>query len=306
MRTTRPLGLLLLPLLTACPPTPVGPTPSTNDTEDTDGTEDSVPLLDDSGPVETGWPVPTGEDVALIDPDERAVWMFFNDEQQIASTHSAVWSIPESGADVLLCDFDGDGLDDVWLLTGGSGALRIAVYANEGGEFAREAVYEVTPGFNASNYSYACGDLNGSGKADLFAFKKDVQKGFVYANTGGALDTESPVKTSIPTSSGARFLAADVDGDGRDELGAHWGSSFAAWRVSEGSVQTSSEVAEATIPDGYEVAALDLDADELADLAIWNGAAFVVWPGTGAGFDNTRATAFILEGGGEPAGASLR
>lgn len=301
----RPVVSALLLVLAACTGGSVAmPDGSTTDTLGTQGTD---PPDSGSGPVETGWPIASGEGLALVDSDARTVGLHYNAEQFLSPAADTTWTIPAGNATVLLCDLDGDELDDAWVLTGGSSDLQIAVYKNQGGTFASSASYTVTPGFTAQNFSYACGDFRGTGRADLFAFKKEVTKLFFYPNTGGALDVSGEVKTATSLSGNTRWIVDDYDGDGRDELGALAGGTLSVYRVSDGGApDLSSALLSATVASGYDVTTLDLNADERADLALWNGAAFIVALGDGQSFDQSSPEAFTISGSGEPQGARLR
>ena len=221
--------------------------------------------------------------------------------------HADRHGLDGSGGEILLCDFDGDGLDDAWALgTGDSGDLAIKVYLNEGGRFSDTAGFTDEFTFAATNFTFGCGDLGGSGRADLIAFKPDNAKLFVYPNTGGGFDQDNPVKTSTSFGAYTRWLVADYDGDGDDELGALSGGTLKVYQATERAITTSSPIINTSVLDDYEVTVLDLDADGLTDLAQYNGAAFLVWPGDGATFDQSRSWVFTVTGTGTPLGANLR
>ncbi len=298
----RAMCLAVILVAGACTTPAVTPSKTPADTQDT-----QVVLQETgTGPVETGWPVLSGEDLAMVDADARTVEMRFNTDQELDASPTMTWTIPMGDATVLLCDFDGDGLDDAWVMNTTEGDLKLSIYRNTSGDFADTATYTVSPGFSAANYSYGCGDLRGTGHADFVAFKKEAQKLSFYPNTGSAIDVEGMVKSEVSVSSNTSWLIDDFDGDGKAELGALSGGTLTVWPMTDGVPQTSSALLTATVPEGYKATTLDLDADSLADLAIWNGAAFVVWPGTGSGFDTSAASAFVIDGNGKPVGGNLR
>ena len=292
-------------ILSACTGEVAGPEKVGLDS-DTSVAETGTPDTSDTQ-ADTGWTLPSGEDLALIDEDADQVGMHFNAEQVLSAVADKTWTVPGSGGEILLCDFDGDGLDDAWALgAGDSGDLAIKVYLNEGGRFSDTAGFTEDFTFAATNFTFGCGDLGGSGRADLIAFKPDNAKLFVYPNTGGGFDQDNPVKTSTSFGAYTRWLVADYDGDGDDELGALSGGALKVYQATERAIATSSPIINTSVLDDYEVTVLDLDGDGLTDLAQYNGAAFLVWPGDGAAFDQSRSWVFTVTGTGSPLGANLR
>ncbi len=301
------LALALLTFGACSTPTVNGPDKHTGaaHTGDTQELVQDSDTLRETGPVETGWPVVSGEDLALVDADAKTLSLIFNEEQQFGAP-GATWTIPIADATVLLCDFNGDGLDDAWVLNSGTDDLKIDVYPNTGSGFSSTSSYSVKPGFNAVNYSYACGDTRGTGHADFLAFKNGADKLFLYPNTGTAIDTTNVVKTTVDYDTGATWLVADFDDDDKDELGVLTGGTLEIYRMTDGKPETASPMITVAISGSYGVTTLDLDADDHADIGLWNGSAFVVWPGTGSGFDTANATAFIIDGTGSLVGGNLR
>lgn len=294
-------------LCCACTGTVAGPDKVAPDTADTSVIQETGDPDTDTSPVDTGWDLPSGEDLALINEDADTLELHFNTEQNLSPTADKTWTVPGSGGDILLCDFDGDGLDDAWALgESSSGDLTVKIYPNEGGTFSDTATFSDTFGFDAANFTYTCGDLGGSGRADLVAFKPDNTKLFVYPNTGGGFDQDNPVKTSTSFGANTRWLPADYDGDGDDELGALAGGTLKVYQATERAIVTSSPIITISVLDDYEVTVLDLDADDRADLCQYNGAAFLIWPGDGSTFDQASSWVFTISGTGTPRGANLR
>lgn len=300
-----PLMVSLLVALAACTGEVQGPDKVGVDS-DTSAAETGTSDTQDTT-VETGWTLPDGEDLAMVDDDAEQIGLHYNSEQVLSAAADRTWNVPGSGGDMLLCDFDGDGLDDAWALKAGDGGdLTINVYLNEGGRFSDSVGYSEQFTFAAANYTFGCGDLGGSGRADLIAFKPDNSKLFVYANTGGAFDQDSPVKTTTSFGANTRWLVADYDGDGDDELGALSGGTLKVYQATERAINTSSPLITVSVLDDYQVTVLDLDGDGETDLAQYNGAAFLVWPGDGSSFDQSRSWVFTITGSGKPVGANLR
>ena len=301
---------LLLLLLTACTDTIAGPDKGALDSQDTGAVTDTGPHTETGETdttVDTGWDLPDGEDLAFVNEDADLIGLHFNTDASLSPTPDKTWTVPGSGGQMLLCDFDGDGLDDAWALgENSSGDLTVKVYPNEGGSFADTESFSGSLGFNAVNYTYACGDLGGSGRADLIAFRADNARLFVYVNNGGSFDGDNPVKTNTSFGANTRWLPADYDGDGTDELGALSGGTLKVYRANERVVDTSSPIATGSVLDDYEVTVLDLDHDDRADLVQYNGAALLVWPGTGSSFDQAAGTVFTVVDTGTPVGANLR
>jgi hypothetical protein len=296
-------GFILVFLCGCTAPKVAGP-----DTSGGTGNPDSGAQTDDShGPVETGWPVSSGDDVAMVDTTERSVKFHYNTEAMIDPVGDDPWTIPTSNAQVLICDLNADGLDDVWVLSGfGGGNLAINVYKNTGAGIATAPGYSLQPGFSADNFTYACGELSGAGGAELIAYKPDAQKIFIYPNTDGTIETTAVVKPALSGSVSAAWLTGDFDGDGTDELAQAVNGTLTAWHVTDGVPQTSAPLFSVDVADDYGLTTLDYDGDGKDDLGLWSGSALIVWPRTSDGFDTAHATAFTLEGSGVPLGADVR
>jgi len=278
------------------------------DTSGGTGNTETASQTDDSqGPVETGWPVASGDDVAMVDTTARSVKFHYNTESMIDPAGDAPWTIPASGTQIFICDLNDDGLDDIWVLSGfGGGNLSIDVYKNTGSGIATAPGYSMQPGFSADNFTYTCGDLDGAGGADLIAYKPDAQKLFIYPNTDGTIDTDGVIKTAITGSASTVWLTGDFDGDGTDELAQAVNGTLTAWHVTAGVPQTASPLFSESVVDDYSLTTLDYDGDGDDDLGLWNGSALIVWPRTSDSFDTAHATAFSLEGSGVPLGANVR
>lgn len=278
------------------------------DTSGGTGNPETGTQTDDShAPIETGWPVSSGDDVAMVDTSERSIKFHYNTEADIDPVGDDGWTIPASNAKILVCDLNDDGLDDIWVLSGfGGGNLSVNVYKNTGSGFATAAGYTFAPGVTADNFVYTCGNLNGGGGADFIAYKPDAQKVFFYPNTDGTISTTAVVKTVVAGSASAQWITGDFDGDGSDELAQAINGTLTAWHVSSGVPQTDSPLISVAVPDDYSLTTLDYDGDGDDDLGLWNGSALIVWPHTGDGFDTAHATAFSLQGSGTPLGVNAR
>lgn len=292
----------LLIVLSACESTVQGPGTSgdTDTASDTSATQDSH----SAESVETGWPQVSGEDFAVIDAQAKELRVYWNDGGTISPTVGVGASLPYADGAYMFGDFDGDGLDDLWVAEPEQSHFRLEVYANEGGIWSGQASYSAAVGMNPEAFRFVCGDFDGDGRADLGAFKTTALKMFLFGNNAGTFDFEEENKTVTALSAQTTWVAADVDGNGTDELLALDGEALSVYPVS--AMTLGIPLFSDTLPEGYQMAALDLAADGKADLALWNSAALVVRPGDGSAFSSAAAEVFTVADTGVPAGGNLR
>jgi hypothetical protein len=173
---------------------------------------------------------------------------------------------------IALADFDGDGTTDVALTVDGGGWQGVALQRGVGnGAFQAQ---EATPGQLPGARGIATGDFDGDGAADIAYASQPAQViGVLLGTGGGGFRSE----LAAPTGSGPYAVhAADLDGDGRDEIiVAHQGES--SLRIFQVSARGPVEALQ--IPLAATVTALhsgDVNGDGVPDLAATSTGAEIV------------------------------
>jgi len=134
------------------------------------------------------------------------------------------WHLVESGGNgVALLDYDGDGLLDVYTVSGfeldeRNGRARIphrnALYRNLGGMKFENVAAEAGVDTAAWGYGVCAGDFDGDGKLDLYV--TNYGPNVLFRNRGDGTFEEVAAKASVAAdgwSTGCAFLDADGDGD---------------------------------------------------------------------------------------------
>jgi hypothetical protein len=193
--------------------------------------------------------------------------------------------VAATAAAALAADIDGDGDTDLATL---GRDRRIHLLVNRPGSFERESsrAYADGAGTGGLTARLIAGDFDGDGDADLAAADAGVDRVFLF--TGD----ERPGMAAtyrFPSHAGPRDLAAaDLDGDGRDDLvvlrQGPDGAVLTALRVAaEGNGLTFRNTGDRRIEDLTEASRLRLaDLDEAGgpDAMVWGGAEGEPWTAT--------------------------
>ncbi len=119
-------------------------------------------------------------------------------------------------ADVVLADFDGDGLNDVAALTGGT----IGVAENTGGAtgpyFGTATSYTAKPSNSWAGRSLTALDVDCDGDLDLAAPATNSNHIVILPNSGTSF--AAAYRISSNGLSGQRILTSDVNDDGKDDI----------------------------------------------------------------------------------------
>ena len=134
------------------------------------------------------------------------------------------WHLVESGGNgVALLDYDGDGLLDIYTVSGfeldeRNGRARIphrnALYRNLGGMKFKNVAAEAGVDAAAWGYGTCAGDFDGDGKLDLYV--TNYGPNFLFRNKGDGTFEDVAGKAGVAAdgwSTGCAFFDADGDGD---------------------------------------------------------------------------------------------
>jgi hypothetical protein len=197
------------------------------------------------------------------------------------------FSLGDGGGELFVRDFDENGVPDLLAVTGSmyTGNALVVMPGNGDGTFQAGAPFYAGYGIPA-----AVGDLTGEGHLDVALFKAwDTQSYgvLVYPGTGGGTFAD-PVNTILPGEA-HMLVAADVDGDGMDDL------VFPTWE--RGSVEILRSAGGGHFEEAprysagitsltYVAVGGDFNGDSLPDVAVGGGLGTVrVVPGRiGGGF----------------------
>jgi hypothetical protein len=170
-------------------------------------------------------------------------------------------------------DFDGDGMDDVYVLTRGDGAGRgyVGIARSLGDTFVISTPYKGEYGRDWSDLEVA--DMNDDGRDDVVLFRKGTG---AYAGDGQAVVLLSDGVDLAPQTTGGAFPGCRLTAEGCDQpLVAHpvWHDGFCY--------------------DGDKCRAGDLDGDGYADLvAFREGYGDVIYTSCGYSWGSRRYTCF--------------
>jgi AcrR family transcriptional regulator len=183
-------------------------------------------------------------------------------------------------------DVTGDGKADL-AATGVLGWTTLPVAASKGDgtfEVTNEALHDFPALAATSGAKGVMGDFNGDGKADIALAGGAGWTGvpIAFSNGNGTFEVTNKPAPNIPAwaaAGGAKLLAGDFNGDGRDDLlitgGAGWSSIPVAFSNGDGTFKTTNEPA-ADVPGwaataNVKIMAADFNGDGKADLALAGG-----------------------------------
>ena len=174
-------------------------------------------------------------------------------------------------------DLDGDGLLDVVI---GGDLGQISWFENLGtGLTAADFASEASVGGSGSGiYNRVVGvDLDGDGDVDVAATNREDDQLVWFENTGGSF--AAPVQLNTQGSGPDDLLAADIDGDGAQDLVSTWTTSGTVLIHENG---TFAEHVAATPNEPREITAADTDFDGAMDLVVGTGIGVYELRNTGA------------------------
>lgn len=174
----------------------------------------------------------------------------------------AVTASPELGSNweeaVALdaADYDGDGVDEVFLATAQTYSTYFTVYDPWAAAAEWTSPLEVGPGLSVTH-----GDLNGDGSPDALAFTENGVLHAVDVKNQATLFASAPV-----CANGARDAElADLDGDGRLELIALCAESLTVFKPQGAGYEQSGTV---RLTHGLDLAATDANGDGRVELYV--------------------------------------
>jgi enediyne biosynthesis protein E4 len=186
-----------------------------------------------SGGVSTGTPLTytSRRTVNITDPKAPVVFEDVTEKTALASFRNRsgtpqknyIFETPAGGVAIL--DFDGDGLPDIYLLSGSTMAAmdgkekapRAALYRNLGGWKFQDVTDKAGVANERWGFGVAVGDYDNDGRPDMFVGNFGISR--LYHNNGNGTFTDVAEKLGVARkgwSTGASF--GDYDGDGRLDL----------------------------------------------------------------------------------------
>ncbi len=187
-------------------------------------------------------------------------------------------------------DFDGDGRADLFCLkktNTGSGTLEVHVLsaASNYQSFVMQTGTPIGESDAAANFEFACGDLDGDGRADLFCLKRtNTGSGRLEVHVLSAasgyrsfvMQTGTPIWESDAAANFA-FACSDRDGDGRSDVICLKKTSTGTGRLEvhaltgasnyqSFAVQTGTALGEADAAANFDFACADTDGDGRFDV----------------------------------------
>ncbi len=122
---------------------------------------------------------------------------------------------------ILIADFNGDGIPDLTVIDGDNSAVDILL-GNGDGTFAAETS---TPPISGTPSHFAAGDFNGDGKTDLAVAVNAGAIAILLGNGDGTFTASGSVDTGI---SGSPIATADFNGDGKLDIAVAAGTGTSA------------------------------------------------------------------------------
>jgi len=257
----------MLLMLVACSNNAVKDQSPSKDTSDSD----YLPYYDSD-------PILAGEDFALhTGTADLEVW--FNNNYELPDEPDEEWKLGEIGDWTALGDFDGDGLDDFWQIVDES--QKVKIYMNGGGSFETDASFEPTSGAGKKRPAI-CGDFDGDGKDDMMLLNTTSGRALTFLNTAGEFDIDNKIAAATSLGEVGDFAAADMDGDGTDDLVQLAGSDIRIWKVNDGLIdETEMMFSELNLPGNVQALGIDLDDDGIASLALFSGSTLKLYANNG-------------------------
>ena len=265
---------------------------------------------------------PTGGDDTQLDDDTGELAevlhgesVVFHNGTQFVSFENVNYALSEvsmgtqelgSGSSwTALADFDGDARDDIWQLP--DGGDKASIFINDGqGTWTTAA--DFGPDTNVSSKRpVVAGDFNGDGKDDIGLFNTTGGRFLVYplVVTESSLDDKVGTETSLGTV--GTYIAADMNGDGTDDIVQLAGSDVRIYRVVNMIlVDVETPWWEGRVPGAVHAFGIDLNDDGQAELATWSGTKLTVFGVAELGPDLESSVEFQLSSSGTPHAAKIR
>lgn len=202
-------------------------------------------------------------------------------------------------------DFDGDGHDDLWQMP--DGGDKTSVYMNDGaGVWDSEPAF--TPDANVSKKRpVVVGDFDGDGKDDIGLFNTGGGKFIVYPLKVATFSLDDKIATETALGDVGEFSAADMNGDGWDDIVQLAGSDVRIYRVVDGAlVDPASPWWEGRVQGAVTAIGVDMDGDGRAELATWSGSTLTVFGQGELGPDLEISEDFMLGTNGTPHAVQVR
>jgi hypothetical protein len=271
----------------------------------------SVDETDTTGGDDTGVVDDTGEEVEVVHGES----VVFHNGTKFVAFENVNYALSETAMDTqelgggsswtALADFDGDARDDIWQLP--DGGDKASVFINDG-----EGVWTTVADFNpdtnvGTKRPVVAGDFDGDGKDDIGLFNTTGGRFLVYPLVVASFSVDDKVGTATSLGEVGSFVAADMNGDGYDDIVQLAGSDVRIYRVVD-KVLVDVEVPwwEGRIQGAVHAFGIDLNDDGQDELATWSGTTLTVYGVGEIGPDLESSVQFKLSSSGTPHAARIR
>ncbi len=186
-------------------------------------------------------------------------------------------------------DFNGDGRDDILVMSTQSNSSSVAQLAVMNGTTKQASTTVAGPASKGWTALFT-GDYNGDGKADILWQNNSTQAIDIYTMNG----TSRTASTSLSPGAGWKVVGSgDFNGDKTADLVLQNGNQVEIWQMN-GTAVTGSSVLSTAAPGGFHVVATgDFNGDGKADILWQNSStgAMQVWMMNGTSLDSTATLA---------------